>query len=83
AMHAFWAAALALAPRPLARHLLAERFIFNRRSFLAEALLQCIWHLGRLTRMISRRQGGPAAVTPSLAESPISLPAAGQYQGER
>lgn len=57
AMHAFWAAALALAPRPLARHLLAERFIFNRRSFLAETLLQSVWQLGRLTRMISRRQG--------------------------
>ncbi len=83
AMHAFWAAALALAPRPLARHLLAERFIFHRRSLFAEALLQCIWQLGRLTRMISRRQGRPATVAPSLTENPISLPAAGQYQGER
>lgn len=49
-MHAAWAAALALAPRPIARHLLAERFIFNRRSWFAEALLQNVWRLGRLTR---------------------------------
>ncbi|MGI9507941.1 MAG: glycosyltransferase family 2 protein [Geminicoccaceae bacterium] len=49
-MHAFWAAALALAPRPLARRLLAQRFIFNRRSRLTEALLKAVWLVGRLTR---------------------------------
>ncbi|MGI9417269.1 MAG: glycosyltransferase family 2 protein [Geminicoccaceae bacterium] len=48
-MHAAWAVALTLAPRRFARHLLAQRFIFNRRSRFAEALLRNIWRFGRLT----------------------------------
>lgn len=48
--HALWAIVLALAPRPLARRALAERFIFSRRSRLAEFILKGVWQLGRLTR---------------------------------
>ncbi|MEZ5933803.1 MAG: glycosyltransferase [Alphaproteobacteria bacterium] len=73
-MHAAWAVMLALAPRPLARHLLAQRFIFNRRSHLAETLLQTIWHLGG-----GRRPRGDAA----RSEDGISLRAAGSCQAER
>ncbi len=47
AMHAAWATALALTPRPIARHLLAERFIFHQRSRFAEGLLRLVWKLGR------------------------------------
>lgn len=47
-MHAAFAAVLALAPRPIARRLLAQRFIFNQRSRFAEALLKTVWRLGRL-----------------------------------
>ena len=65
-MHAAWATALTLAPRPLARRLLAERFIFNRRSYIAEILLRSIWQLGRLTRMMSGRQSQSAAARPVL-----------------
>lgn len=54
-MHAAWATVLAFAPRPLARHLLAERFVFNRRSRLAELLLQTVWRLGRLTSRLKGR----------------------------
>ena len=50
-MHAAWAVALTLAPRRFARHLLAQRFIFNRRSRFAEALLKNIWRFGRLTTL--------------------------------
>ncbi len=55
--HAVWAIILALAPRPLARRLLTERFIFNRRSRFAEMLLQGVWQLGRLTRPASKETG--------------------------
>ncbi|MEL6961306.1 MAG: glycosyltransferase [Pseudomonadota bacterium] len=48
--HALWAVILAVAPRFLARRALAERFIFSRRSRLAEFVLTCVWRLGRLTR---------------------------------
>lgn len=67
-MHAAWAAALALAPRPLARHLLAQRFIFNRRSRLAEALLKSVWQFGRLTSKLKAR-GGDRRSDRSLRES--------------
>ncbi|MEM9624696.1 MAG: glycosyltransferase [Pseudomonadota bacterium] len=60
AMHALWAIGLALAPRPIARHLLAERFIFNQRSRFAEGLLRHVWQLGRLT---ARLTGGHRART--------------------
>ncbi len=50
--HAAWAVVLALAPRPLARRFLAERFIFNRRSRLTEMLLRGVWQLGRLTQAV-------------------------------
>lgn len=56
-MHAAWAVALALAPRPFARYLLAQRFIFNRRSRFAEALLRTIWRIGRLTASFTSDRG--------------------------
>jgi glycosyltransferase involved in cell wall biosynthesis len=52
--HATWAVALALAPRPLARRILAERFIFNQRSRLTEMLLQGVWQLGRFTQAVPK-----------------------------
>lgn len=55
-MHALWAAGLALAPRSLAYKLLAQRFIFNRRSRFAEALLSQVWRLGGLSRSIFGRR---------------------------
>jgi glycosyltransferase involved in cell wall biosynthesis len=51
-MHALWAAGMALAPRPLAHHLLAQRFIYNRRSRFAEALLSQVWRLGGRNRSL-------------------------------
>ncbi|MEM7041330.1 MAG: glycosyltransferase [Pseudomonadota bacterium] len=54
-MHATWSAALILLPRPMARHLLAQRFIFNKRSRIVELLLQGVWRLGRLTARIRGR----------------------------
>lgn len=55
-VHALWAAGLALAPRSVAHHLLAQRFIFNRRSRFAEALLSQVWRLGSLKRSIFGKQ---------------------------
>lgn len=55
-MHAIWATALALAPRSIARRLLAQRFIFNQRSRFAESLLRNVWQLGRITRPHSSDQ---------------------------
>lgn len=52
-MHAAWAAALILTPRRFARHLLAQRFIFNKRSRFAEGLLQGVWKIGRLTAKVT------------------------------
>lgn len=51
-VHAVWAIGLALAPRSLAYQLLAQRFIFNRRSRFAEALLSQVWRFGALTRSL-------------------------------
>ena len=48
--HATWAIALVFTPRPIARHLLAQRFVFNKRSPLVEWLLQQVWRLGRLLK---------------------------------
>jgi glycosyltransferase involved in cell wall biosynthesis len=56
AMHALWAAGLALAPRSVAHHLLAQRFIFNQRSRFAEAMLSHVWRLGSLGRFFSSRK---------------------------
>lgn len=56
-MHAAWATILVLAPRPLARNLLAQRFIFGQRSRFAEGLLRMVWQLGRLSQRIF---GSPA-----------------------
>lgn len=75
-MHAAWATVLALAPRPLARYLLAQRFIFNRRSRLAETLLQGIWRLGG-------RRGHRPRGDASRGERGVSLSAAGSCRGER
>jgi len=55
-VHAIWATALALAPRWVARHLLAQRFIFNRRSRFVEAMLSTVWRLGALTNTLLGRQ---------------------------
>lgn len=58
--HALFAAALVLMPRSAACRLLAQRFIFNRRSRLAEALLSNVWRLGRLMRPhADRKQPSP------------------------
>ncbi len=51
-IHAVWAAGLVLTPRPVARHLLEQRFIFNRRSRLTEGLLSLVWRLGGLKRQL-------------------------------
>lgn len=83
AMHAAWATALALAPRPLARRLLAERFIFNRRSYFTETLLHGVWQLGRLTRAIPWLHNRTATINPGPSDGRVNLPTAGHYQGER
>lgn len=73
-MHAAWATVLALSPRPLARNLLAQRFIFGRRSRFAEGLLQKVWQVGRLT---GHRGGAPVTpLTPAdrQTQSPSPLP---------
>jgi glycosyltransferase involved in cell wall biosynthesis len=70
--HALWAIALALAPRPFARRLLAERFIFNRRSRFAEMLLQGVWQLGRLTRPGSK-EADPATGGRSAPKREIGM----------
>jgi len=72
-MHAAWATALALAPRPLARHLLAERFIFNRRSRFAEALLRNVWRLGRLTTPNIRDRLHPGSGPASPGRLPLAV----------
>ncbi len=75
AMHAAWAIALALAPRPIARHLLAQRFIFNQRSWIAETLLRNVWQLGRLTRPYRSDRGQTAKQSRrSLAGRSAGLP---------
>lgn len=74
AMHAVWATVLTLAPRPLAHRVLAERFIFNRRSRFAEILLQGIWQFGRLTKLLTRRARQPEA-TRSNTHNPGVQPA--------
>ncbi len=75
AMHAAWAIALTLAPRPLARNFLAQRFIFNRRSRFAETLLRSVWQLGRLTRSnASDRRQTAKASHPPLAGGSAGLP---------
>ena len=55
-VHAVWAAGLVLTPRPVARYLLAQRFIFNERSRFAEAMLSQVWRLGQLTRFLLGRR---------------------------
>ncbi len=54
-IHAIWAMALALAPRWIARQLLAQRFIFDRRSRFAEAFLSMVWRLGALKNTLLGR----------------------------
>jgi glycosyltransferase involved in cell wall biosynthesis len=49
-MHAAWATALTMTPRSIARNLLTQRFIFNKRSRFAEGLLHRIWQIGRLMK---------------------------------
>ena len=73
AMHAAWATALALAPRPMARHLLAQRFIFNRRSRFVETVLRNIWQLGRFTR----RQRVDQRQKPRMSSRPLASGSAG------
>ena len=76
-MHAVWATALVLSPRPIARHLLAQRFIFNRRSRLAEMLLRNIWRFGRLTRLSDSGSRETARTgNPPLARGAAGLPVA-------
>ncbi len=75
--HAVWATALALAPRPLARELLAQRFIFGRRSRLAEALLRQVWRVGRILPIPSR------ARRPADAGDPCPGQARGEQTGKR
>jgi len=83
-MHAAWAIALALAPRWLARNLLAQRFIFNQRSYLAEGLLQTVWQFGRLTSLVPKAKSRPkATIVAAAQEPPVSLQASGHYQGEQ
>jgi glycosyltransferase involved in cell wall biosynthesis len=63
--HALWAVVLALTPRLLARRFLQERFIFNRRSRLAEFLLRGVWLLGRLTHSAPKTETRPTDGQPT------------------
>jgi glycosyltransferase involved in cell wall biosynthesis len=67
AMHALWATAIAIAPRPLARSLLAQRFIFGRRTRFAEGLLKRVWMAGRLFRRRGREAPTKSAGSKALA----------------
>lgn len=73
-IHAAWAAGLVLTPRPVARRLLEQRFVFNRRSRAVEGLLSLVWRLGGLTRsLFGRKQQGQSV--PDAANDDSQIPA--------
>jgi len=77
-MHAIWAIVLVFAPRSVASGLLAQRFIFNKRSQFAEWLLQTIWRLGRflkpLERLNTSKMASPQPVKGSQTAPSACLP---------
>ncbi len=70
-VHALWAAGLVLLPRRAAHHLLAQRFIFNRRSRIAEAMLSQVWRLGGLTRSLLAKKYPAAKATDDQEPEPV------------
>ncbi len=73
-VHALWAMGLALTPRSVAYHLLAQRFIFNRRSRFAEALLKQVWRFGGLTRSLFGRQRPTKTTNHEVEPEPVLAP---------
>ena len=69
-VHALWATALVLTPRSMAYNLLAQRFIFNRRSRFAEGLLSLVWRLGSLTKSLFNKRSTDNPNTTSPPKSP-------------
>lgn len=65
-MHAAWAVGLALAPRSVAHKLLAQRFIFNERSRIAEGLLSLVWRIGGLRRSVLGGRKADASLDPRM-----------------
>ena len=72
-VHSLWAVGLALSPRWVARQLLAQRFIFNQRSRLAEALLDKVWRLGASEQSVLDQQQsvGQASKNPTAKPQPV------------